>query len=105
MPGGGRGGLRSEKEIASTGTGSERASARISRQASAAAADTGMSASLRSVGLLDAVSTTSADPSVASVAEVSPGTFLRHERRCLPVHQGTDGFPDGRNGNTVPATR
>jgi hypothetical protein len=40
--------------------------ARISHQASAAAADTGMSTALRSVGLLDVVSTTPAGPSVAT---------------------------------------
>ena len=69
-----------------SGNGSERASARISHQDSAAAADTGMSASLRSVGLLDVVSTTSARPSVARLASTPVSTT---SRRTLARNAGS----------------
>jgi hypothetical protein len=51
--------------------------ARISHQASAAAADTGMPTALRSVGLLDVVSTTSPGPSVARLVSTPVSTASR----------------------------
>jgi hypothetical protein len=56
---------------------SRRTPARISHQASAAAADTGMSTALRSVGLLDVVSTTSPGPSVARLVSTPVSTASR----------------------------
>ncbi len=85
-PGCGRGVSPPSGAIPASGTGSERASARISRQASAAAADTGMSASLRSVGLLEVVSTTSAEPSVARLASTPVSTA---SRRTLARNAGS----------------
>ncbi|MGA2264141.1 MAG: hypothetical protein ABSH28_22245, partial [Acidobacteriota bacterium] len=43
---------------------------RISHQVSTAAADTGMSTALRSVGLLDVLSSTPAEPSVARLVSM-----------------------------------
>src|SRR4030043_73603 len=63
-----------------------------STQASAAAADTGMPTALRSVGLLDVVSTTSPGPSVARlvstpVSTASRRTLVRNagKRREIPI--------------------
>ena len=51
--------------------------ARISHQASTAAADMGMSTALRSVGLLDVVSTTPPGPSVARLVSTPVSTASR----------------------------
>jgi hypothetical protein len=59
---------------------------RMIHEASTAAADPGMSAALRSVELLDTMSSTSAGPSVA-LAEKPPDAPCLHARlRCLAMN-------------------